>query len=118
MPAPNRFMVPSRRGGWSARYANGSEKATAVGANLADAVSQLGTVTDRTHGLLMDRADALMACTENSPEEAELAALTDVIEAYERQRWPDGKVRAATANARTAANQPSLTLSVLPHPTR
>jgi len=27
---------------------------------------------------------------ENSPEDAELAALTDVIEAYERQRWPEG----------------------------
>ena len=39
------------------------------------------------HGLLMERADALMGCTENSPEEAELEALTDVIEAYERQRW-------------------------------
>ena len=29
---------------------------------------------------------------ESSPEEAELAALTDVIEAYEIQRWPDGKI--------------------------
>jgi len=38
----------------------------------------------------MDRADALTGCTE--PEEAELAALTDVIEAYERQRWTDGKI--------------------------
>jgi hypothetical protein len=40
----------------------------------------------------MDRADALMGCTENSPEEAELAALTDVIEAYERRRWPLGRI--------------------------
>ena len=37
----------------------------------------------------MDRADALMGCTEGS---AELAALTDVIEAYERQRWPLGRI--------------------------
>src|SRR5262245_26437972 len=47
---------------------------------------------NRMHGLLMDRADALMGCTENSPEEAELAALTDLIEAHERQRWPEGKI--------------------------
>jgi hypothetical protein len=44
------------------------------------------------HALLVARADELMGCTENSPEEAELAALTDVIEAYEAQRWPLGKV--------------------------
>jgi len=66
--------------------------ATARSANPTEAVSHLADVTDRMHGLLMDRADALMGCTENSPEEAELAALTDVIEAYERQRWPDGKI--------------------------
>ena len=47
------------------------------------------------HALLVKRADELMACTENSPEEAELAALADVIEAYEAQRWPLGKVPAA-----------------------
>jgi len=41
-----------------------------------------GDVTERMQVLLMDRADALMGCTENSPEEVELAALTDVIEAY------------------------------------
>jgi hypothetical protein len=53
---------------------------------------QLADVTDRMHGLLMERADALMGCTENSPEETELAALTDIIEAYQRQRWPAGRI--------------------------
>ena len=62
------------------------------GANPTDAVSLLADVTDRMHGLLMERADALMGCTENSPEEAELGALTDVIEAYELQRWPLAKI--------------------------
>ena len=69
-----------------------AKKTTACTAYLIDAVSHLADVTDRMHGLLMDRADALMGCTENSPEEAELAALTDVIKAYERQRWPEGRI--------------------------
>jgi hypothetical protein len=43
------------------------------------------------HALLIERADALMGCVEASPEEAELATLTDVIEAYEAVRWPEGK---------------------------
>ena len=30
---------------------------------------------------------------EGSSEEAELAMPTDIIEAYERQRWPDGRIR-------------------------
>ena len=47
------------------------------------------------HALRVKRADELMGCTENSPEEAELAALADVIEAYEAQRWPLGKEPAA-----------------------
>src|SRR5262245_20250461 len=68
-----------------------AKKAAVVTANPTDAVSRLANVTDRMHGLLMDRADALMGCTENSPEVAELVALTDVIEAYERQRWPLGR---------------------------
>jgi hypothetical protein len=63
-----------------------AKKATARGANPTEAVSHLADVTDRMHGLLMERADALMGCTENSPEEAELSALTDVIEAYEARR--------------------------------
>jgi len=50
-------------------------------------------VTDAMHALLVKRADELMGCTENSPEEAELAALADVLEAYESQRWPLGKSR-------------------------
>jgi hypothetical protein len=33
-----------------------------------------------------------MGCLEGSPEEAELAMLTDIIEAYGRQRWPEGRI--------------------------
>jgi len=47
---------------------------------------------DKMHALLVERADALMGCTEGSSEEAELATLTDAIEAYEKVRWPDGRV--------------------------
>jgi DNA-binding ferritin-like protein len=60
--------------------------------NSTQALSHLSSVSDRMHALLVARADELMGCTENSPEEAELAALTDVIESYERQRWPLGKI--------------------------
>ena len=48
-------------------------------------------VTYRMHALLVQRADELMGCTEYSPEERELDALTDVIEAYEARRWATGK---------------------------
>ena len=58
----------------------------------AEAVTRLSQVTDRMHAMLVQRADELIGCTENSPEEAELVALTDVIEAYELQRWPTGKI--------------------------
>lgn len=69
-----------------------AKKANARGTNPLDAVSHPADVTDRMHALLMDRADALMGCTEGSPEEAELVALTAAIAAYERQRWPEGKI--------------------------
>ena len=58
----------------------------------AEAVTRLSQVTDRMHAMLVQRADELMGCAENSPEGTELAALTDVIVAYETQRWPQGKI--------------------------
>ena len=43
-----------------------AKKAPARGANPSAAVSHLADVTDRMHGLLMERADTLMGGTENS----------------------------------------------------
>ena len=60
--------------------------------NSTEAVTRLSSVTDKMHALLVERADALVGCVEGSPEEAELQALTDTIEAYEQQRWPLGKI--------------------------
>jgi hypothetical protein len=56
------------------------------------AEAYLTAATDQMHALLVQRADELMGCTENSPEAGELEALTVTIEAYERQRWPLGKI--------------------------
>jgi hypothetical protein len=48
--------------------------------------------SDAMHALLIKRADELIGCTEGSPEEEELRALADVIDAYEDKRWPNGKM--------------------------
>jgi len=50
-------------------------------------------ITDCMHALLVTRADALEGCTEGSPQEAELAALADAIEAYDAVRWPLGRTQ-------------------------
>jgi hypothetical protein len=45
----------------------------------AEPLARLVAVTDRMHALFVARADVLVGCTENGPEECELEALTDVI---------------------------------------
>jgi hypothetical protein len=34
----------------------------------------------------------LEGCREGSPEEKELALITDAVTAYEGRRWPNGKI--------------------------
>ena len=55
-------------------------------------VAHFTRVADTMHALLVKRADEIQGCAEGSPEEAELAAITDAIEAYEDLRWPGAKV--------------------------
>jgi hypothetical protein len=55
-------------------------------------VEELAPCTDALLALLVDRADALVGCTEGSPEEEELAAIMDAIEADQAVRWPTGKI--------------------------
>jgi hypothetical protein len=65
------------------------------------ATSRAADLPRRCHTCRRDRPHAWPAhrargradgCLEGSAEEAELAMLTDVIEAYARQRSPDGRI--------------------------
>jgi hypothetical protein len=71
--------------------ASPARKAKEHSDNTTEAVTRFSAVTDAMRALLVKRADELMGCTESSPE-AELAALTDVLEAYGSRRWPLGKI--------------------------
>jgi hypothetical protein len=57
-----------------------------------DASAVVPAITDPLYALLVARADAIAVPNEGSPEEAELAYITDAIEAYEAMRWPGGRV--------------------------
>ena len=46
---------------------------------------------DLMHAMLVTRADALEGFTESSPEEAEYAAIAELVETYEAKRWPEGR---------------------------
>lgn len=49
-------------------------------------------VLESLHTLLVQRADQLQGCVEGSAEAAELAAITEAVQAYEALRWPEGKI--------------------------
>ena len=46
---------------------------------------------DAMHRVLVERADRLVGCSENSDDEADLIQIGEAIEAYEMQRWSRGK---------------------------
>ena len=49
-------------------------------------------VTDKMAAYLIERADALAAHADHPRAEAELERVVNLIEAYEAERWPHGKV--------------------------
>jgi hypothetical protein len=51
----------------------------------------LVAAADAMHRVLVEGADGLVGCIENSDDEKELVRIGEVIEAYEGRRWPKGK---------------------------
>jgi hypothetical protein len=70
----------------------GRKAAKAQGARFAAAAEIFWREPDAMHARLVKRADALVGCTQGSPEEEELRAVVDAIGAYESKRWPNGKM--------------------------
>ena len=62
---------------------------------------------DLMHGMLITRADALEGFSANSPEEAEYAAIAELVETYEAKRWPDGRSGAAKASCSCRRPRPA-----------
>jgi len=69
-----------------------ARKTKAPSSKPAGAVEHLSQAADAMHAALVRRADDLMECVPGSPEEKELTAIADALEAYEAQRWPTGKI--------------------------
>jgi hypothetical protein len=42
--------------------------------------------------VLVERADEIGGCPDDSPEDAELKSIIAALEAYETKRWPDGRI--------------------------
>ena len=58
----------------------------------AISIEDLAPCADKLLALLVARADVLVGCPEGSPEDQELEAIIDALEAYEAVRWPEGRV--------------------------
>ncbi len=48
---------------------------------------------DAMYALLVEQADVLLGCPEDTAEDDELQRITAVLQAYEAKRWPGGKER-------------------------